>query len=153
MQVYLINPRVECFISQSIVRLFTRITTHAHALCLCSVHKVWFTNVAPRTFIFPCSGHLTLALYLLLGAPLCIPCRPHLDFRFGFAVREPVNPNPNVLSVRFGFGEALNLNRTERTVRAGSGSGSGIFLNRTDGPVQGSGKFTPEPDRTEPRHP
>ena len=64
---------------------------------------------------------------------------------------NPANLNPNVLSVQFGSGEALNLNRTERTVREGSGSGSGIFPNRTVGPVQGSEKFTPEPDRTEPR--
>ena len=67
--------------------------------------------------------------------------------------RTSGNPNPNVLSVRFRFGEALNLNWTERTVRVGSGSGSGIFPNWTDGPVWGLGKFTPEPDRTEPRQP
>ena len=76
---------------------------------------------------------------------------PHLASGSGSRFANPANLNPNILSVRFGFGEALNLNRTERTVRVGSGSGSGIFPNRTDGPVQGLEKFTPEPDRTEPR--
>ena len=81
---------------------------------------------------------------------------PHLDFGFRFVVRgsrTSANLNPDVLSVWFGFREALNLNRTERTIREGSGSGSGIFPNWTVGPVQGSGKFTPEPDQTEPQQP
>jgi hypothetical protein len=69
----------------------------------------------------------------------------------GSQTSEP--EHPNVLSVQFRFGEALNLNWTERTIWVGSGSGSGIFLNWTIGLVQGSGKFTPELDRTEPQHP
>jgi hypothetical protein len=61
---------------------------------------------------------------------------------------NPMNLNPNILSVQFGFGEALNLNRTKRTIQVGSGSGSGIFPNWTDGPVQGLEKFTPELNQT-----
>jgi len=94
--------------------------------------------------------HFRLWLYVLPGVPPRIPCRIWISGS-GLWFMNLCEPEPNVLSVQFRFREALNPNWTERTVQVGSGSGSGIFPNRTVGPVQGLGKFTPEPDRTEPQ--
>ena len=84
---------------------------------------------------------------------------PHLPPGF-LQVNEPSKAAPicrttftTYFRVRSRFKPLKNLNRTQSPVLLSSGSGSRKSVNRTLSPVPGSGKSTPEPDLTGPRHP
>jgi hypothetical protein len=121
---------------------------HCHPACRVIV-ALCTTSLLPCA---PCHHRPARHVVVSLHTTSPLPYAPHRG-----PVCEPANPNLcgriTGFSVRFWFSPWRTPNQTVRTILSGSGSGSEISPNRTDGPVQGSVKTTPEPDRTGPRHP